>query len=292
MEKDHAPEREGWIKRFYIRRAWRIYPLAIVVIALVLLLRVPSRVVHGHMETFTLGDIVANVLLVQNLVNRPYILGVLWTLPLELQMYVVLPFCYLVARRREFRGMALLFLVGLAMPILYAYGVERIPGVWRLLVLQSVPSFLCGVLAYWLLRRGKPSRLPSWLWLPIILADYALGYAAWTVWPETWGVRAAFCVALGLTIPLVADLATSRLTRAAHTIATYSYGIYLLHPIALWFGFHVMRNAPFIVQCVCVVASLTVGCLAAYSFIEKPGIKLGRSIAHQRTPVAAEPAAP
>ena len=114
MEKDDAPSRRGWIKRFYVRRALRIYPLAIAVIALVLLLHVPSRTVYGTAETFTLGEILANFALVQDLLGQRFVLGVLWTLPMELQMYVALPLCYLIARNTSrFRsGSVVRFIAG------------------------------------------------------------------------------------------------------------------------------------------------------------------------------------
>lgn len=59
MEKDGAPQRGGWVGSFYIRRAFRIYPLAIVVIAIVLLLHVPSGEVQGTGKHFSLVDIAA-----------------------------------------------------------------------------------------------------------------------------------------------------------------------------------------------------------------------------------------
>jgi peptidoglycan/LPS O-acetylase OafA/YrhL len=291
MEKDDAPRRSGWIRRFYVRRVLRIYPLAIAAIALVLVLDVPPRTVFGASESFSIGDIVANVALVQDLLHRPYILGVLWTLPMELQMYVVLPLCYLAARTSSFRAMAVLLLIGLALPIVATRGVDTIPGIWRLPVLRFVPCFLAGVLAYWLLRRAKQAMLPSWFWYVIVAADIVLGSFASAMWPNSWMVGAVFCMILGVTIPLVANLAASQLTRAAHTIATYSYGIYLLHPIALWFGFNVLRDQSPIVRVIGIAGSLTLGCFAAYRFIEKPGIELGRSIFHVRVPQT-EPAAP
>lgn len=292
MERDHAPNRDGWIKRFYVRRVWRIYPLAIAATLVVLLLHMPTRTAGGTRESFSFGDVLANLALVQDLFGRPYILRVLWTLPLELQMYIVLPLCYLIARKREVGGITALMAAGATMPIIYTWGLSTIPGIWRLQVLGFVPCFLSGVLAYWLLRRGKRAALPSQLWIAIIFADLALGFAAWTVWPESFTIRASFCVVLGITIPLVSELAPSRLTRIAHTIATYSYGIYLLHPIALWFGFSVLHDASPIARVGGAAASLALGCIAAYHGIEKPGIKLGRSFARQSIPLEAEPAAP
>lgn len=291
MERDGAPGSDGWIQRFYIRRAWRIYPLVIVVIAVVLFLHVPSTI-RGSREHFSLGDILANLALVQNVLERRNILSVLWTLPLELQMYIALPLCFLIARHRSARGMLALLAAGAAAAIIYTSGKDVIPGLWRLRTLEFVPCFLSGVLAYWLLQRGHRARLSSSLWIVIIVANLALGYLAWNRWPETWFVRAAYCMVLGMTIPLVTDMAASRVTRATHSIATYSYGIYLLHPIALWFGFRILADEPLAVQLLAIVVSLTLGCLAAYHLVEKPGIVLGRLITHQRAPPVTEPAAP
>jgi len=292
MERDNAPERTGWIKRFYVRRALRIYPLSIAVVIVVLLLRVPPISTFGHTPTFSIGDIAANFALVQNLANRPNILGVLWTLPLELQMYVVLPLCYLIARRPSFGGMALLLLAGCAVADIATRFVDDIPGIWRLQVLKFVPCFLSGVLAFWLLRLKKRPGFPSWIWIPIIAIDLAIAYFPATISPDSWMVRAAFCGALGVAIPLVANLGATRLTHVANVIAKYSYGIYLIHRIALWFGFVVLQDQSPLVRVTGIAASLTIGCYLAYRFIERPGIELGRSLFHVRAKLETEPAAP
>ena len=292
MERDDAPKRTGWIKRFYVRRALRIYPLSIAVVIVVLLLGVPPVDTFGHTPSYSTTGIAANLALVQDLTNQPYILGVLWTLPLELQMYLALPLCYLVARKSSFNGMALLLLAGLAAADIATRGVDTIPGIWRLQVLKFVPCFLSGVFAYWLLRRGTRARFPSWSWIPFVAFDLAVAYFPATNSPDSWVVRAAFCGALGIAIPLVTNLGASRLTRAANVFAIYSYGIYLLHRIALWFGFIVLRDELPIVRGLGIAGSLIVGCYVAYRFIERPGIELGRSLFHVRGPVVSEPSAP
>lgn len=149
----------------------------------------------------------------QDLLGKRFVLGVLWTLPMELQMYIVLPLCYLIARKAGFRWMAVMLLIGLALPFIAAHGANTIPGIWRVPVLGSVPCFLSGVLAYWLLRRARAPMLSSWLWTPIIFADLLFGYFAYDAWSETWMVRAVFCAILGFAIPFVTELRTSVLTR-------------------------------------------------------------------------------
>lgn len=53
-----------------------------------------------------------------------------------------------------------------------------------------------------------------------------------------------------------------------------------------------LRNEPPIVQAVAAIGSFVIGCLVAYHGIEKPGIRLGRALAHQRGALTPEPAAP
>ena len=87
------------IGRFYVRRAFRIYPLAVACIALVLLFRVPAMTWRPT-PAVTGPVIAANLLLVQNLWTRQSVLGPLWSLPYELQMYVALPVLFLVGAPR------------------------------------------------------------------------------------------------------------------------------------------------------------------------------------------------
>jgi peptidoglycan/LPS O-acetylase OafA/YrhL len=215
--------------KFYIRRAFRIYPLSIATVLAVVALRLPNAVQPGY-PTFRvapLRDVVANLTLTQNLVGVPDVTGPLWSLPLEVQMYVVLPFCFLVAQRGT---RAVLRLIGVACVL---WTVQRFNvHLWRAGVLAFGPVFLLGVLAY------------AWL------RSHTIG-----------------------------DLRPSRLTRVAHTLATYSYGIYLLHVPALAVAFVWGMHWPSAVQW-CVLALLLFALpWVTYHVIEAPGITLGKRVA-------------
>ncbi|HKR56458.1 MAG TPA: acyltransferase [Gemmatimonadales bacterium] len=274
-------EREGprpdWVRAFYLRRALRIYPLAIATVLLVVLLRMPpsaDRVVTNVAVAPTWVTVASNLTLTENLAGKPDVLSVLWSLPLEMQMYVLLPLGFLLARR----GVGVVFgavSVAAVAGLIDIY--SGIPGVWRLNITQFVPCFLGGILAFAILRKGRRPALPSWCWPLLICACvplFALLRPGATMPERGW----LFCLGVGCAIPLAANLPKSFFTRVAHVICTYSYGIYLLHLVALWVGFTVLKGMPWAVQwgtCVVLLFALP---WAFYHLIERPGIQLGKRL--------------
>jgi peptidoglycan/LPS O-acetylase OafA/YrhL len=285
--------RDGWIERFYLRRAFRIYPLAIAAIFFVLVLRIPPYTPHvGLVAPYHEPDantVLANLLLAQNLVSMRDVTGVLWTLPIEVQMYVALPLCFLVARR-SVRGVLVLVAAGMVGAIAWRADLP-IPGLWRLTMLEFVPCFLGGVLAYALLRRRPASRMPAGMWfvaIALLLAAFSFARTHYDSLAPQW----AFCLALGLVIPFVPELPRSAVTRAAHVVATYSYGIYLLHIPALWIAFVPFGGAPVVVQWLIFAFLVCALPWAAYHLVERPGIRVGQRLVHQPMPAATPVGAP
>jgi peptidoglycan/LPS O-acetylase OafA/YrhL len=284
-------ERQGteryWIRTFYVRRAFRIYPLAIATVLLIVVAGMPRAIpaigVHAPPTPHPPLQIAANLALVQNLLGIDDVLGPLWTLPVEVDMYLLLPFCFLVARRGV-REMLLLFAAIVAAH--FVVHTQAIRGAWRLSVFESGPCFFGGVLAYHLLRtRARPIAPPWTLALALAAAITVRPLLTEDRWPDV--VHWIPCILLGASIPFIAELAPSALTRAGHTVATYSYGIYLLHMPVFWFAFDVCRALPLAAQGVIAVAGLVLAPFAAYHLIEAPGIRLGRSLAHRPLTLAA-----
>ena len=270
---------KGWVSRFYIRRAFRIYPLAIAAILFVLLARIGSDVpLAQKTQPFVAphaSALLSNLLLVQNLTGASNIIRVLWSLPIEVQMYVVLPLCYIVARYRP-RLLALLFAFGIAGAYLRSTDILR--GLWRFDTLFYVPCFLSGVLAYALLRRPRPGRqLPSAVWplvVPLMIAGCAIAFMPHTgtiAWDEHKWMQWGYCFVIGILVPAVANLRESPLTRAAHTMAKYSYGVYLLHTPVLWLT--IRYGKPWAAALIVILP------IAAYHAIEEPCIKIGARLA-------------
>ena len=274
-----------WMSTFFIRRAFRIYPLAIAAILLTLVARVPWPVAEaGVVKPFTTPSafaLVSNLLLIQNLTAQADVITVLWTLPLEVQMYMALPLCYLIARRSIPLLLGVMAL-GAAAGLLWQAEVVR--GLWRLSVLPYVTCFLAGVLVYAVAVRRRESRaLPSWLW-PLWLTALAFGFrmlfgagrepALWLQW--------AFCIGVALGILAMRDLRASWVTRAAKQVATYSYGCYLLHNMAIWFAFVVLRHQPIALQWAACVAAIVLLSWSGYHAVELPGIRLGQRVVRAR----------
>jgi peptidoglycan/LPS O-acetylase OafA/YrhL len=245
---------------FYLQRACRIYPLAGAMLLGIYLFMDAQ---------WTPFELVANLLLIQNLVYARYMSTVLWTLCLEVQMYLALPLLFLLFRRRPVGWLlalwALSIPVALLQPLVSA----------RLNVFEFAPCFLAGVLA-WRLRDRQ--RLPGWLW-PFLLA---LACAAFIAYAEpranNYG-RWMVCLAVGLAVPWMRELAAPRLNRACSVVAKYSYGIYLFHPPLLWLAFRTMEDAHPLWQWGVFLSLLVLLTGLGYHLVELPMIRLGARMA-------------
>ena len=270
----------GWVPAFYLRRAFRIYPLAIAAVCLALILGNPanvgSRLFLGHAPAPGAGTVLANLTLTQNLIGKPYLLSVLWTLPIEVQMYLLLPLFFLIARRGPGSVCAALAATAGAGLLVRFSGFR---GMWHLGMVTFAPCFVAGVLAYALLRARVRPRLPGWVW-PGVLAACVPLFLAFAPSPLTPERGWLFCLGVGCAIPQVANLGESRFTRAAKVICTYSYGIYLLHEPVLWLSFTVLHGIlPVPLQWLVCAALLVLLPAVAYRMVERPGIQLGKRLA-------------
>jgi peptidoglycan/LPS O-acetylase OafA/YrhL len=279
---ERGGSKPGWVRRFYVRRAFRIYPLAIATIVFMVVTPVPPFVpVAGRVTAFQAPSwptIAANVALVQNLTGHADVLTVLWSLPIEVQMYLVLPLCFVIARRPSARGLGLAVLLTVLAGALVAYAPTR--GLWRLSVALYGPCFLGGIMAYRRLRVGIPERFPAWAWLAFLVTAGGLFVALlrpWATEAPAWPAW-IFCLTVGAAIPLFANLRASWITRAAATIATYSYGVYLLHVPALYIGLIVLRDRPTAVQWAVTIGLGVSLPVLAYKTIESPAVRFGQRV--------------
>lgn len=271
LERAGGDASPGWVRVFYARRAARIYPLVWATIALCVLANLPyspTEIVGRRPSLAVIHSwqaIAANVLLVQNVADLPNVIGPLWTLPLEAQMYLALPAAYVIANRRG-SARVMLALIAAAVATV-ALSVTRAPWLPRINLIGFAPCFLAGVWAYARLRE-RPARWPAAIWLVILLVWWGLGLVA----PVTkLQVGWLACLALAYAIAATRELPASILTRVAAVVARYSYGVYLLHLPAWMIASR--TEAPAAVRWTLYVALLVGMPLAAYHLIEAPAIR-------------------
>jgi len=259
---------------FMIRRCFRIYPLSIVVVLLIVIFRLPlTSFSPGHFYGYSpdAGDIISNVFLVQNLSFRTPLLSPLWSLPYELQMYLFLPwvFLFLIPVRSVARAIAAWAIgVGLAAVVLHFRPNPSLP--------LFFPCFLPGVLAYQLQRTAKP-RLPGLIW-PLVILVPGLAFLAsgpGMIWTQKW----ILCLVIGLAVPFFRQITQPHLCAAFHTIAKYSYGVYLTHFFCIWFAFEVLANAPTVFRIGTFVVISTGLPVLLYHLLEEPMLELGKKLA-------------
>lgn len=248
--------------QFFIRRFFRIYPLSVTVVLLVAGLKLAGGV------PFAVGDLVSNLLLVQNLTGAKSTPDPLWTLCLEMEMYLVVPLLFVVASGKDARYRMALLLVGSVV-------VATAAGAWRTMTLVSfVPCFLAGALAFVLGQRAKAS--PAWLLLILLGGAVTVPILVAAGAPETpllW----VLCLALGMVIPRCRRLTSVPVACVSKTVAKFSYGIYLTHVFAFSLAFS-SPGAATMSQWVLFLFLLPGLAVLAYRAIEAPGIALGRRL--------------
>jgi peptidoglycan/LPS O-acetylase OafA/YrhL len=268
----------GWsmLRTFYVRRWFRIYPLSMICVTFAFFHLVPFR--EGAQRLWTLGEYVSNLSLTQNLFYRDNMLDVLWTLPLEVQMYVLLPILYILLKYRSPWWSAALWIVSIPTALIQ----RQMTG--RLDIFEYVPCFLGGVIAWRLMQRHRPI-LSGWLWPLTLLAASQIWFLA--EHEKDMPYRWAFCLALGLAIPWFREMRWQWMTIPSKYVARYSYGIYLSHTAAIWTAFRDL-GTPSNAMKWAVFVLLAFGLpLVMYYAIEKPLIDVGKRITTPRNVRAA-----
>jgi peptidoglycan/LPS O-acetylase OafA/YrhL len=266
------------LRSFLLRRAFRLYPLSILCVLLVVTLRVPDMPFHPEFVWHGWANLVSNLALTMNLTFSLPVLGPLWSLPIEAQMYVALPLIYILLGPTRSPWVAgALWLVSCGLAWIQPHYSDRLN------VIGYAPCFMSGVLAYTLSGRCG-TRVAAMLWGPflgIALLGFALTQKFVVAGVYNRPLGWLFCLALGLAIPLFRDSGARTANFMAAHLARYSYGIYLFHCIALWLGYAVLARWPESVQWTVAGAVVLFMSVASYHWLEKPAIDLGARLARK-----------
>jgi len=265
---------ESLFLAFMIRRCFRLLPLSILTVMVIVVFRLPV----GHLQSGVFWpvpmrprDIIANLLLIQNVVGSESLEAPLWSLPFEVQMYLLLPAIYRwVCKDRPASAILALWAVTFIFGLMWQrHPVFEMPG--------YVPCFLAGVVSFKL--ASKPGRWGTALWPLALLAATCLYLRSGSHWAAWCG-----CLALGLSYPYLAEMPENWIRRLCKYIARYSYGIYLSHFPLIWFAFVKLSGLPlpwrifiFVVATVCLPVLL-------FHFVEQPMIRVGAKVVEQLRP--------
>jgi peptidoglycan/LPS O-acetylase OafA/YrhL len=258
---------------FQIRRIFRIYPLAILALLSYSFLRIPYTSIGREyaFPSIRFGDVMSNLFLIQNLTKNQSIPAVLWSLPYEIQMYLVLPLVFWLATKYGRGATVALYVgafavIGSALVLLPASPIKSV-----ILLLEFVPCFLAGALLFTAPRRPRY----HWSGLLVIFAAIA---AVSSLRPfRNDIIQWCACLAVALALPYFAEVSNPILGAAFKTIAKYSYGIYLSHYAAIQLALRLTHNsAANLALSVMLTATFS---FVAFHLLEQPFINYGKALA-------------
>jgi peptidoglycan/LPS O-acetylase OafA/YrhL len=258
---------------FYIRRAFRIYPLTWFGVALVVSLSLgePGHVYHP----IGMRGLAANVFLVQNITHSRDVIATLWSLAWEVQMYIALPVVWLLLRCSASSTVlaVAIWLVSMLASLNLSHGLEY-------------PALFLGGVVAWSIERRLSPVFPAFLWpasvciLLVVRSFVRQGFDFYL--PRNMLVDAFSCLTLGLLLPWFLDLSPSALTRFSHLVARYSFGIYLFHLPIMWLCFDKFANVPFVGRLTLLIFLSIVVPVLGYHALEEPMIRLGKTLTKNR----------
>jgi peptidoglycan/LPS O-acetylase OafA/YrhL len=263
---------------FMIRRSFRILPLSMLAVALVVIFRLPLMSLEPHHFYGVVHPssslVLLNLLLVQDLTRSVNILEPLWSLPLEMQMYLFLPGLFLFIRpARSIWRLVILWAiaVGFGAMTLHSEGITS--------VVRAFALFLPGAIAYQI-QRKKISMLPAFLW-PVLIAALTILFLAAADRGGVGGLLAreyCVCLLLGLLMPRFRQISTDWLVVPSHAIAKYSYGIYLTQFFTIWLALEEMSHLPKIIRLGTLIVLGAGLPVFFYHVIEEPMIRFGKRL--------------
>lgn len=284
---------------FYLRRFFRIWPAFAIALITYLIAR---TVLYDTLEPYKhtwLGaqffkpyettDILKYLLLIFNFTGPSGLFNnAFWSLPIEFQYYLTLPFLVIALKRFGYKA---LFAAIFLSHVLYKANFDHINSS---LVFRLFFTFCLGVYAGFLYKHCD-ARLPSWVALPMLvgLSSFAFlfsnGYFSQVTMPSEWIVYG--CVAVGCVIvSVLTDITLPKfLARLLNFYGDISYSLYLFHNliIAVVVAFFVTYPdvfSPYKLVYLTVTTTLlaTYVAWASYLYLELTGMKIGKLISKER----------
>jgi len=289
---------------FAVRRLFRIYPLSILAVLVVVAFQIPPTSWLGGYIWAGWPTLLSNVFLIQNITHSESLNSVLWSLPFEVQMCAALPAIYLLLRRFPSLWTAsLTWMTGVVVAAL-EYATRSSSCDLEFLLARYLPCFLAGIVA-WRLVTTRRGRLPGALWafaIAILVVSYRLVDLIRVYGPASFGALHGtfrndhgiwwpsymdlindwlFCGIIGFALPLFAEITNRWLNAITNRIARYSYGVYICHIPVLWLCFVKLHVGPALMSAIISLLLTSLVSIALYHWLEDPAIRYGKWLAAQ-----------
>ena len=316
--------RADWTLRdFWVRRLFRIYPAYAFNVIVLFLFFVPSASLLSHTGV---KQVLANLTFTHYLwpstASSFFANGALWTLTIEMFLYLALPLMALAVAKAPIAATTVLIAIGTAWRILvgaggdglreFYFGSTQQPplGIQSLFIARQfigfVPLFAVGIAARWyfdrtLRQRTAVMRLRPNLWmlgallvpgaLMLVFVERASQYTHWA-WFSTFDLVSAVAVVPVMWLAAAQWPAPTRADRVGEWLGARSYGIYLWHfPLILVFY---ERGTAFLppdltwwpLRVGLVLATTLLFASFSYTHLERPAQEMGRRLTRRQSSTA------
>lgn len=287
---------------FYIRRYFRIAPLYYTgILVYYLISGVPALHSNGalsHAESYTMSNVVANLLFVHGMVppaNNGIVPGG-WSIGTEMLFYAMFPAIYFVySRYRSVRSIILIpilaFLMANAFAVVAYYAGAQVFSdlFYYYFILNQLPVFTVGLSYFFLEKAGyfKASRMFSVLTFAVLIS---IAFVAMYKLDHNISLS-IFVASLSFCFLFTFFKQSNFKFRLLARIGQLSFSIYIFHFLFAWplstalAARLSMHLHPYLVYAICYVVvlmlSMMVATISEY-LIEKPGIDLGKQLIRKR----------
>lgn len=283
---------------FFSKRFWRIYPPYL--FTLVFFCIAGNGIGYYLTTKAGIRDLVTHVFMVQNL-YEPAVFGInpsLWSLALEIQLYLVYPILLLL-RNRFGMKLTFLLLIGLSISTMLVHQFKLVSAPVDFMLSNSIPAYWAvwtagAYLAEAYLNRQSPNRLTV---LMGVFVSFILltGSKYFEITNYYWLQFATLFWSLVLVWFLNTRVKMGHIPMAILTfIGLISYSIYLIHQPFLYKLLRFFKGIPVspfsFISVIIVLLVIVILSFVQYKFVELPAIKIGKRL-RQRHPLV-EPTTP